>query len=53
MRSYRKELWFNTESRRAYLNITPEINACLRGKRYSGWVAAGECHAHYSQCFYK
>ena len=30
MRSYRKELWFNTESRRAYLNITPEINACLR-----------------------
>ncbi len=29
MKSYRKELWFDTPSRRAYLNITPTINACL------------------------
>ena len=29
MKSYRKELWFNTSTRRAFLNITPEINACL------------------------
>ncbi len=29
MKSYRKELWFNTTSRRQLLNITPEINECL------------------------
>jgi secondary thiamine-phosphate synthase enzyme len=30
MRSYRKELWFNTEHRRQFLNITPEAERCLR-----------------------
>ena len=29
MKSYRKELWFNTPTRRAFINITPEVNACL------------------------
>ena len=29
MKSYRKELWFNTSTRRAFINITPEINACI------------------------
>jgi len=29
MKSYRKELWFNTSTRRDFINITPEINACL------------------------
>jgi secondary thiamine-phosphate synthase enzyme len=29
MKSYRKELWFNVPSRRAFLNITPEVEACL------------------------
>jgi secondary thiamine-phosphate synthase enzyme len=29
MRSYRKELWFNTSSRREYINITPEVEGCL------------------------
>ena len=29
MRSYRKELWFNTSSRREYLNITPQVEQCL------------------------
>jgi secondary thiamine-phosphate synthase enzyme len=29
MKSYRKELWFNTNSRREFLNITPEIEVCL------------------------
>ena len=29
MKSYRKELWFNTSTRRAFINITPEINVCL------------------------
>ena len=30
MKSYRKELWFNTTSRRQYINITPEVEECLR-----------------------
>ena len=29
MKSYRKELWFNTSRRRELINITPEINNCL------------------------
>ena len=29
MKSYRKELWFNTPARRAYVNITPEVEECL------------------------
>ena len=29
MKSYRKELFFNTETRRAYINITGELNKCL------------------------
>ncbi len=30
MKSYRKELWFETPTRRAYLNITPQVETCLR-----------------------
>lgn len=30
MKSYRKELWFNVPSRRAFINITPEVKACVR-----------------------
>ena len=30
MNSYRKELWFNVPSRRAFLNITPQVEECLR-----------------------
>jgi secondary thiamine-phosphate synthase enzyme len=30
MRSYRKELWFNIPARRAFVNITPQIEECLR-----------------------
>ena len=29
MKSYRKELWYNTSSRRELVNITPEIRRCL------------------------
>ncbi len=29
MKSYRKELWFETSTRRAYLNITPQLEKCL------------------------
>jgi len=30
MKSYRKELWFNVPSRRGFINITPEVEGCLR-----------------------
>lgn len=29
MKSYRKELWFNTRSRRQLINITPDVEDCL------------------------
>ncbi len=29
MKSYRKELWFNTSNRREYINITPQVRECL------------------------
>ena len=30
MRSFRKELWFETPGRRAFLNITPQVEAALK-----------------------
>ena len=30
MKSYRKELWFETPGRRAFLNITPQVEAALK-----------------------
>ncbi|MBA7675176.1 hypothetical protein ES703_83406 [subsurface metagenome] len=30
MKSYRKELWFNTRGRREFINITPEVQQCLK-----------------------
>ena len=30
MKSFRKELWFNVPSRRGFINITPQIEDCLR-----------------------
>lgn len=29
MKSYRKELWFDIPTRRAFINITPHIEQCL------------------------
>jgi secondary thiamine-phosphate synthase enzyme len=30
MKSYRKEMWFNVPSRRDFINITPQVEECLR-----------------------
>ena len=30
MNSYRKELWFDVRNRREFINITPEVEECLR-----------------------
>ena len=30
MKTFRKELWFDIQGRRAFVNITPEVEACLK-----------------------
>jgi secondary thiamine-phosphate synthase enzyme len=30
MKSYRQELWFHVPGRRAFINITPQVEQCLR-----------------------
>ncbi|MCK4304671.1 MAG: secondary thiamine-phosphate synthase enzyme YjbQ [Candidatus Eisenbacteria sp.] len=30
MKTYRKELWFDIKHRREFLNITPQVETCLR-----------------------
>ena len=30
MESFRKELWFNINTRRAFINITPQVEECVR-----------------------
>ncbi|MFQ5988398.1 MAG: secondary thiamine-phosphate synthase enzyme YjbQ [Candidatus Methylomirabilales bacterium] len=30
MKSYREELWFDTKTRRAYINITPQVESALK-----------------------
>ncbi|HQN25709.1 MAG TPA: YjbQ family protein, partial [Syntrophales bacterium] len=30
VKSYRKELWFQLPARRGFVNITPEVAACLK-----------------------
>jgi secondary thiamine-phosphate synthase enzyme len=30
MKSYRKELWFDIPTRRAFINITPQVDECLK-----------------------
>jgi thiamine phosphate synthase YjbQ (UPF0047 family) len=30
MKSYRKELWFNIPGRRAFINISNEVERCLK-----------------------
>jgi thiamine phosphate synthase YjbQ (UPF0047 family) len=30
MKSYRQELWFQVPGRRAFINITPQVDRCLK-----------------------
>ena len=30
MKSFRKELWFDVPTRRAFINITPQVDECLQ-----------------------
>jgi len=45
MKSYRKELWFNTSTRRAFINITPQVEECVRESGVSeGLVLVNAMH---------
>ena len=45
MRSYRKELWFSLPERRGFVNITPEVEACVAESRISeGLVLVNAMH---------
>lgn len=45
MKSFRKELWFQTATRRAFVNITPEVNRCIRESGVSeGLVLVNAMH---------
>lgn len=45
MKSYRKELWFEVPSRRAFINITPKVEECLReSKIQEGLVLVNAMH---------
>jgi len=45
MKSYRKELWFEVPNRRGFINITPQVNECLReSKIQEGFVLCNAMH---------
>jgi secondary thiamine-phosphate synthase enzyme len=45
MKSYRKELWFNTPERVGFINITPQVEECLRESGVSeGLVLVNPMH---------
>ena len=39
MKSYRKELWFNIPARRAFVNVTPQVEECLRDSGITEGIA--------------
>jgi secondary thiamine-phosphate synthase enzyme len=45
MKHYRKELWFNTQKRRAFINITRDIQTCIvESKIQEGFVLVNAMH---------
>ena len=45
MKSYRKELWFDTKQRREYINITSDVRNCLRESGITeGFVLCNAMH---------
>ncbi len=45
MKHYREELWFNTETRRAYINITDKVQAAIdKSKIKEGLVLVNAMH---------
>ena len=53
VKSYRKELWFQTPTRRAFINITPQVEECLRESGVTRRNGARQCHAYHGVGFYQ
>ncbi len=51
MRSYRKELFFNIPSRRGFVNITPQVEECLRESKIQEGMAL-VCAMHITASVY-
>ena len=49
MRSYREELWFETKTRRAYLNITRQIESVVKNSGVQEGLVLVNAHAHYRE----
>ncbi len=47
MKSYRQELWFSVPGRRAFLNITPQVEQCLRESGIQEGLVLVQRHAHH------
>jgi secondary thiamine-phosphate synthase enzyme len=45
MKSYRKELWYETSTRRAFINITPDVAECLKESEIKeGFILVNAMH---------
>ncbi len=45
MKSYRKELWYDTTDRREFINITPQVEECLKESSIKeGFVICNAMH---------
>lgn len=45
MKSYRKELWYEVKGRRGFVNITPEVDKCLKESKISeGLILCNAMH---------
>ena len=45
MKNYRKELFFEVPTRRAFVNITPQVNECLKESRIKeGFILCNAMH---------
>ena len=42
MKSYRQELWFNIAGRRAFVNITPQVEECLQDSSFLDPLTEGK-----------
>jgi hypothetical protein len=53
MKSYRKELWFNVPGRRAFINITPQVQECLRESGIREGLCLDNAPKHHTPHFHQ
>ena len=51
MKNYRKELWFNVPTRRAFINITSQVEECLKESGINeGLILIKTKHMYFHLC---